>query len=203
MTEIYLCHACSCQEIVSRNGRGQPSVGVQADDDGDGVAEEEAEVVAVAESECGLRLGALAYAVFSLRGLDPDSLVWPADRSTEEPLFVGDNGKRMASSSGGRSASMLNRTRAILLRMQLEGQEPELLDLAVAKISSYCWKISGTTAMISQGKDKALITGQGRWGLYVRRPSEMVEYYRQAPLDEKLDTTDLKPEAKREQKKLK
>ena len=28
---------------------------------------------------------------------------------------------------------MLNRTRAILLRMQLEGQEPELLDLAVAK----------------------------------------------------------------------
>ena len=86
---------------------------------------------------------------------------------------------------------------------QLEGQEPELLDLAVAKISSYCWKISGTTAMISQGKDKALITGQGRWGLYVRRPSEMVEYCRQAPLDEKLDTTDLKPEAKREQKKLK
>ena len=43
----------------------------------------------------------------------------------------------------------------------------------------------------------------GRWGLYVRRPSEMVEYYRQAPLDGKLDTTDLKPEAKREQKKLK
>ena len=31
----------------------------------------------------------------------------------------------------------------------------------------------------------------------------MAEYYRQAPLDEKLDTTDLKPEAKREQKKLK
>ena len=75
--------------------------------------------------------------------------------------------------------------------MQLEGQEPELLDLAVAKISSYCWKISGTTAMISQGKDKALITGQGRWGLYVNRPSAMIEYYRQAPLLEKLDTTDL------------
>ena len=129
-------------------------MGQRYDADGRG-----SEVVAVAESECGLRLGALAYAVFSLRGLDPDSLVWPADRSTEEPLFVGDNGKRMASSSGGRSASMLNRTRAILLRMQLEGQEPELLDLAVAKISSYCWKISGTTAMISQGKDKALITG--------------------------------------------
>ncbi len=57
--------------------------------------------------------------------------------------------------------------------------------------------------MLGQKKDKAMITGQGRWGLYVRRPSEMVGYYRQAPLDEKLDTTDLQPEAKREQKKLK
>ena len=170
-------------------------MGQRYDADGRG-----SEVVAVAESECGLRLGALAYAVFSLRGLDPDSLVWPADRSTEEPLFVGDNGKRMASSSGGRSASMLNRTRAILLRMQLEGQEPELLDLAVAKISSYCWKISGTTAMISQGKDKALITGQGRWGLYVNRPSAMIEYYRQAPLEEKLSTTDLKKKTKKKKK---
>ena len=110
---------------------------------------------------------------------------------------------RMASSSGGKKASMLNRTRAILLRMQLEGNYPELLDLDVSKISSYCWKISGTTAMLGQKKDKAMTTDQGRWGLYVRRPSEMVEYYRQTPLDEKLDTTDLKPEAKREQKKLK
>ena len=57
--------------------------------------------------------------------------------------------------------------------------------------------------MLAQKKDKAMITGQGRWGLYVKRPSAMIEYYRQAPLDEKLDTTDLQPEAKREQKKLK
>ena len=35
-------------------------------------------------------------------------------------------------------------------------------------------------------------TGQGRWGLYVMRPSQMIEYYRQAPLDEKLDTSDLR-----------
>ena len=34
-------------------------------------------------------------------------------------------------------------------------------------------------------------TGQGRWGLYVKRPSAMIEYYRQATLDEKLNTTDL------------
>mgnify|MGYP007023068734 CR=1 FL=1 len=31
-----------------------------------------------------------------------------------------------------------------------------------------------------------MITGQGRWGLYVKRPSAMIEYYRQAPLEEKL-----------------
>ena len=61
--------------------------------------------------------------------------------------------------------------------MQVEGQYPALLDLVVSKISSYCWKISGTTAMISQKKDKAMITGQGRWGLYVMRPSQMIEYY--------------------------
>ena len=36
-----------------------------------------------------------------------------------------------------------------------------------------------------------MITGQGRWGLYVKRPSAMIEYYRQASLDEKLATTDL------------
>ena len=36
-----------------------------------------------------------------------------------------------------------------------------------------------------------MITGQGRWGLYVKRPSAMIEYYRQATLDEKLNTTDL------------
>ena len=70
----------------------------------------------------------------------------------------------------------------------MEGQYPVLLDLVVGKISSYCWKISGTTAMISQKKDKAMITGQGRWGLYVMRPSQMIEYYRQAPLEEKHDT---------------
>ena len=45
--------------------------------------------------------------------------------------------------------------------------------------------------MFSQGKDKALITGQGRWGLYVNRPSAMIEYYRQAALEEKLNTTAL------------
>ena len=45
--------------------------------------------------------------------------------------------------------------------------------------------------MLAQKKDKAMITGQGRWGLYVKRPSAMVEYYRQASLAEKLDTTDL------------
>ena len=36
-----------------------------------------------------------------------------------------------------------------------------------------------------------MITGQGRWGLYVKRPSAMIEYYRQASLEEKLATTDL------------
>ena len=54
--------------------------------------------------------------------------------------------------------------------------------------------------MISQGKDKALITGQGRWGLYVNRPSAMIEYYRQAPLEEKLSTTDLKKKEKKKKK---
>ena len=87
---------------------------------------------------------------------------------------------------------MLYRMRAILLRMQLQCEHPALLDLNITKISSYCWKISGTTAMHSQKKDKAMITGQGRWGLYVNRPSAMIEYYRQAPLEEKLATTDLK-----------
>ena len=87
-------------------------------------------------------------------------------------------------------AVALMRVRAILLRMQLAG-EPELIDLKVASISRYCWKISGVTAMLQQGKDKAMVTGQGRWGLYVKRPSAMIEYYRQASLDEKLNTTDL------------
>ena len=35
------------------------------------------------------------------------------------------------------------------------------------------------------------ISVAGRWGLYVKRPSAMIEYYRQASLDEKLNTTDL------------
>ena len=43
---------------------------------------------------------------------------------------------------------MLNRTRAVLLRMQLEGNHPDLLDIDVSKISNYCWKISGTTAIL-------------------------------------------------------
>ena len=77
--------------------------------------------------------------------------------------------------------------------MQLEGNHPDLIGIDVSKISNYCWKISGTTAMIGQKKDKAMVTGQGRWGLYVKRPSAMIEYYRQATLEEKLDTTDLLP----------
>ena len=44
-----------------------------------------------------------------------------------------------------------------------------------------CWLVA----------NEAMITGQGRWGLYVKRPSAMIEYYRQATLDEKLNTTDL------------
>ena len=47
------------------------------------------------------------------------------------------------------------------------------------------------SAVLAQKKDKAMITGQGRWGLYVKRPSAMIEYYRQASLEEKLNTTDL------------
>jgi hypothetical protein len=54
LTEIYLCHACSCQEIVRRNGRGLPSAGEQAGVDGDEVAEEEAVAVAVADPEAWL-----------------------------------------------------------------------------------------------------------------------------------------------------
>ena len=42
--------------------------------------------------------------------------------------------------------------------------------------------------MLAQKKDKAMITGQGRWGLYVKRPSAMIEYDRQAALEEKLAT---------------
>jgi len=57
--------------------------------------------------------------------------------------------------------------------------------------------------MISQGKDKALITGQNRLGLYVNRPSAMIEYYRQAPLEEKLSTTDLKKKKKKKKKEKK
>jgi hypothetical protein len=29
LTETYLCHVCSCQELLRRNGRGQEAVGVQ------------------------------------------------------------------------------------------------------------------------------------------------------------------------------
>ena len=76
-----------------------------------------------------------------------------------------------------------------MLRMQ--PSDPDLRDLLIGKISRYCWKISGTTAMLAQKKEKAMITGQGRWGLYVKRPSAMIEYYRQASLEEKLATTDL------------
>ena len=50
--------------------------------------------------------------------------------------------------------------------------------------------------MLRQKKDKAMVTGQGRWGLYVMRPSAMIEYYRQASLQEKLDTTDLSKETR-------
>ena len=50
--------------------------------------------------------------------------------------------------------------------------------------------------MLQQGKDKAMVTGQGRWGLYVKRPSAMIEYYRQASLQEKLATTGLKKETR-------
>ena len=28
--------------------------------------------------------------------------------------------------------------------------------------------------MLAQKKDKAMITGQGRWGLYIKRPSQEV-----------------------------
>ena len=148
------------------------------------------EVVAVARSESGLDLGALVRSVLVLRGIDPDCMVWPKDRSIEEPVFLSDAGKPMKSSGGGVKSSMLPRVRAILLRMQVAGDQ-DLVDVKVGEISRYCWKISGTTAMLAQKKDKAMITGQGRWGLYVKRPSAMIEYYRQATLDEKLNTTDL------------
>ena len=161
-------------------------MGQRYDADGRG-----SEVVAVARSECGLDLGKICHAVLKLRGIDPQA-PWPTTRSKEEPLYTADGGKKMSSSVGSKKTSMLYRMRAILLRMQLQCEHPALLDLNITKISSYCWKISGTTAMHSQKKDKAMITGQGRWGLYVNRPSAMIEYYRQAPLDEKLATTDLK-----------
>ena len=45
--------------------------------------------------------------------------------------------------------------------MQLAG-DPELVDVKVGEVSRYCWKISGTTAMLAQKKDKAMITGQAR-----------------------------------------
>ena len=54
--------------------------------------------------------------------------------------------------------------------------------------------------MLGPKKDKAMTTGQGRWGLYVKRPSAMIEYYRQAPLEEKLSTTDLKKKLKKKKK---
>ena len=101
----------------------------------------------------------------------------------------------MRASGGAKSTSMLVRMRAILLRMQLAG-DPELIDLQVGKVSRYCWKISGVTTMLRQKKDKAMVTGQGRWGLYVMRPSAMIEYYRQASLQEKLATTDLAKESR-------
>ena len=65
------------------------------------------EVVAVASSPCGLDLGRLLATIMRLRGIDPEADRWPEGRSKEEPLFLGDNGKRMASSSGGKTASML------------------------------------------------------------------------------------------------
>ena len=51
--------------------------------------------------------------------------------------------------------------------------------------------VAGVSAVLGQKKDKAMVKGQGRWGLYVKRPSAMIEYYRQASLEEKLNTTDL------------
>ena len=115
--------------------------------------------------------------------------VWPEDRLKTEPLYLTSKEKPMRACAGGKQASMLARTRGILLRMQ--PHDPDLVDLQIGRISRYCWKISGTTAMLAQKKEKAMITGQGRWGLYVKRPSAMIEYYRQASLAEKLATTDL------------
>ena len=62
-------------------------------------------------------------------------------------------------------------------------------------------RIMGGSVRITGGSrthnwDKAMVTGQGRWGLYVKRPSAMIEYYRQASLQEKLATTDLAKETR-------
>ena len=43
----------------------------------------------------------------------------------------------------------------------------------------------------SAGIKEAMIKGQGRWGLYAQRPTEMIHYYRQALLAEILLTTNI------------
>ena len=66
-----------------------------------------------------------------------------------------------------------------------------LVGVKVTKVGNYCWKISGVSAMHSAGIKEAMIKGQGRWGLYAQRPTEMIHYYRQALLAEILLTTNL------------
>ena len=82
---------------------------------------------------------------------------------------------------------------AVIGPLSLAGPS-ELQELWVQKVSGYCWKISGDTAMMSAVHvrllEEAMVKGQGRWGLYAKKPDKMTHYYRHSPLGEKLDTTD-------------
>ena len=52
-------------------------------------------------------------------------------------------------------------------------------------------RVKNQLAMHSAGIKEAMIKGQGRWGLYAQRPTEMIHYYRQALLAEILLTTNI------------
>ena len=144
-----------------------------------------------------LRKTNLRRAIFFLRGVPADAAEWPPDRPVAEKFFVNANGEAMHSSMGGKAKSMLSRVRAVMLAMQLEAKEdgspafPALAGVEVSRVTNYCWKISGVSAMHSGGVKEAMIKGQGRWGLYAKRPSEMIHYYRRALLEEILRTTNL------------
>jgi hypothetical protein len=72
---------------------------------------------------------------------------------------------------------------------QHEGR-PDLILADVPRITNYWMEITGASEWAARGVTGWLRSGQGRWRLNDREPSQVVRKYIQSALEEKLSTSD-------------